>query len=261
MQCSAFQPRLSPLLSSRFLLLLVVFISGCLFPRKTNNNEMPTENRDLVQKLAAPQFDFEWLSLKGKVSFETASSSNSSTVNIRCRKDSAIWLSFTMLGIEGLRVMITPDSVKLINRLQQQYLDEPFSYINKLVPYAVEFSALQDLIAGNAIFFDADNAAVKNQPDGRALVTSSVQDVETEIELDKDRRISKMHFSNSGLKQEATAIFEDYERVEDQWFAFERTILVQAAENANLWLRIDKINLNEPLEFPFSISAKYERIR
>ena len=38
--------------------------------------------------------------------------------NIRMQKDSVIWISATaLLGIEAVRLLITPDSFKMINRL------------------------------------------------------------------------------------------------------------------------------------------------
>ena len=53
------------------------------------------------------------------------------TANVRIVHDEAIWISVTaLMGIEVARVLITPDSVKIINRLQAEYIKKPLEYLH-----------------------------------------------------------------------------------------------------------------------------------
>src|SRR5690348_3224740 len=72
---------------------------------------------ELFDSLLAHEFDFQWLTAKAEVEY-TDQDNNPETfdVNIRLRKDSVIWISVTpLLGIEAVRVLITPDSMKIMN--------------------------------------------------------------------------------------------------------------------------------------------------
>ena len=68
-------------------------------------------------------------------------------------KDSAIWLSANaILGIEAMRVLITRDSVKLLDKLNKVYTARSVDYLQDLTSLPLDLPTLQDLIIGNAVF-------------------------------------------------------------------------------------------------------------
>src|SRR5690606_28598736 len=65
------------------------------------------------------------------------------TASIRLIRDEAIWISMTaLLGMEVARVLITPDSIKVINRLQSTYICTPFAYLHDFTGSSLYFSDL-----------------------------------------------------------------------------------------------------------------------
>ena len=59
---------------------------------------------------------------RAKANYSSPKASGNATVYIKMRKDSIIWISITgPLNIEGARVLVTPDSVKIINKLGELY--------------------------------------------------------------------------------------------------------------------------------------------
>ena len=74
----------------------------------------------------AAQLDWFTAQLKGKAQFN----GNQYPINaqLRMRKDSVIWISASaFLGIEAARLLLTPDSFKMINRLNSTYISSDIS--------------------------------------------------------------------------------------------------------------------------------------
>src|SRR5699024_5265047 len=75
---------------------------------------------------------------------------NNVTTYIRMREDSAIWLSIRpLLGIEMMRILITPDSIKLHNNLKNRRIERSISDITEVLHIPFDFSVIQSLIVGN----------------------------------------------------------------------------------------------------------------
>jgi hypothetical protein len=113
--------------------------------------------RTLTSNLKTNELQFNWL--KAKLSAEAVidSSSNSFSISLRIKKDSIIWMSISKLGIEGARVLITKDSVKFTNTLQNKYFKGDYAYISKLLNTELDFEMLQSLLVGNSVaFYDED---------------------------------------------------------------------------------------------------------
>ena len=77
--------------------------------------------KSLTSHLKEKEFKFDRLNAKLSAEAEIDSTSASFTVTLRMKKDSVIWMSISKLGIEGARVLITKDSVKLLNRIKNTF--------------------------------------------------------------------------------------------------------------------------------------------
>jgi hypothetical protein len=81
---------------------------------------------------------------------DTESRTTSFSGQIRMLQDSLIWVSVApVLGIEVFRVMIRPDSVFILNRLEKTYTRESFDFIARMTGSPLDFSVLQALLLGN----------------------------------------------------------------------------------------------------------------
>jgi hypothetical protein len=77
-----------------------------------------------------------YFSLKSKVDFNDGQTAMSFVANVRMRKDSLIWVSFTgPFGVEVIRAMIDRDSVKIWNKLSNERSTQPVSSLNRFLPF------------------------------------------------------------------------------------------------------------------------------
>ena len=155
--------------------MVVVFSSLMLFACGKQKNvvkEKPVKNRSagyLLKRYGENKYDFEWVGMKVDASFGTEEKSESFKATIRMRKDSVIWVSIVpALGIEMIRVKITPDSLKYLSKIPDNkfYYYGSFEDIGKLVGISFDFEMLQDLLVGNAIALEKDEQRFRSEVEG-----------------------------------------------------------------------------------------------
>src|SRR6476659_11127350 len=83
--------------------------------------------RKMVSDINANRIQYNTFTSKVNIDYEGNDGKKYNiNANIRMYKDSAIWISANaLLGIEAMRVLITRDSVKLLNKLEKTYMLTP----------------------------------------------------------------------------------------------------------------------------------------
>ncbi|RLD26454.1 MAG: hypothetical protein DRI54_02820 [Bacteroidetes bacterium] len=251
----------------------------------------------LIKKLNANEQDFEYLFAK----FTARTNINSKKFNfkgsIRIKSDSIIWLSFTKLGgVELVRIVLTQDSIKFINKWDKEYYTGKLSDLKDFGGINVEFKVLEDMLTGKPFDFDPEGKykssndyyfyllSSKAKSKVRkatqimgedSLLTFEMQDKKYDKAISKvpeDQLILKNYylFPESFLlaKQSVSLIaqqqaidiaYDNYEIIDDFYpFAFNQIIRIASKDKSSrLDIKYTSIKLNEQLEFPFKISKKY----
>lgn len=130
--------------------------------------------RDVYNKVIKNKIDFTTFNAKVRVQYEGKEGGDDATAFIRLKKDSAMWLSLRgALGIEGFRVLITKDSVKVMNLLKKTVQFRSIDYLQEITDLPFDFSTLQDLVIGNPIFIDSNIVSYKVNAANELLVLMS----------------------------------------------------------------------------------------
>ncbi len=133
--------------------LILVFASFLLFLSACKKH--PATSGDLQKgehHMEWTPLSFNYLVIKSKINLKTQGNSNNLTASIRIKKDSLIWLSITPgMGIEAVRAIVTPDSVKVIDRIHNTYDAYSISYIKQTLGIDMDYSTLQNLIVGDVL--------------------------------------------------------------------------------------------------------------
>src|SRR5690606_14914956 len=141
-------------------LILVLFLSACASKKIASTKDVSEkevskrEKKNLLEGIADNALLFETFSTKAKTKLSLDNKSFNATLNIRIKHNEVIWISANaFLGIEAARIMITPDRIQIINRLQSTYVDKPFDYIYNFTSKGLSFQELEDLFVGNSLDF------------------------------------------------------------------------------------------------------------
>ena len=131
--------------------MLAVGIMSCSATRKAIRGPIKVHGDEyLMGKMKEHELKFKNFSAKFSATYETGRKSTSVSGSLRIENDSIIWISVTpALGIEAIRFMLTPDSIKYLNRLNSTYLSQPFTYINQLLNKTLDYDMAQSFLLGN----------------------------------------------------------------------------------------------------------------
>lgn len=227
-----------------------------------NNIDSTVLNYDsLTTKISSQQVQYKTLSARTKMIWNDGDVEQEFTGSIRVKKDSLIWLSLGMMGFEGVRVLITPDSFHLINRLTNEYSVRDFGFLQSWLLFPVNFKMLQEIIAGEKISI-GEKATLAGKEDSSTLLYLESDNVLEKIWVDTTHyTYNKILLKDKLLKQDLAITFDAYNYSEAKPFSYKRSIAMNRnGDAAKLNMDILKINFDEPLTFPFEVSEKFKRV-
>jgi hypothetical protein len=98
--------------------------------------------------------------MKLDAEFNAGDQSQSFKATVRIRRDSIIWVSIApLMGIEMIRLLVTPDSLKYLSKIPDQkfYYLGGISELSEKTGADLSFDVLQNILFGNAFGLDDDD--------------------------------------------------------------------------------------------------------
>lgn len=272
--------------------LMAFSASACKRKKNKNNQQAVTidtavDNCHLDRRLPKPiiadmwknEFHFEWLSMKMGCEASDDSSKMDFNVSVRIRKDSVIWMNVTdpVVGITVARALITKDSVKFVQFQDGTLSPEPkcflgdFAFLSSLLGVEVDFDMMQSLLVGNSATFYTEDEKLKasiNQSncmyvlstirkrklrkvlDGQIAPPEPLQTITIDPSTFKIMRILFLDAGNRSF----TADYSDFSKEDTLVFPHHAVFFGKSpGKSAQLDVTYNKVKLNQPLEFPFTI--------
>ncbi len=251
---------------SCFLIILVV-ASSCKTKKKISipTGSTPTElsaaQASTIKSFELSNLDFYTFSGKAKTRIEMGDNTHDVTLNLRMEKDKAIWISVTAtLGVEVARILITPDSIKLLNKFQGEYLAKPFDYVHRYSNKGVTFGMLQDLLMANVSpnLLRTDQVQVASAQD-EFIVVGIKDDLSYQYRLNRANRPFSLILQRIGVNQNLEAYYNDF--IKTAGYNFPQTMTLNiTGDYAGLKAQMSfgKVEFNEKIEMPFTVSSRYK---
>ena len=231
----------------------------------------------LIDSVKSAHFNFNLFKAKISGKYNTDEDSFSLKGNIKIKKDSIIWISISPgLGLELGRILMYPDSIFFINRFEKTYFKNSYADLNKKIESPLTFKIMQSFLTGNAMDSFELKKYYSGIKDGYFFLSSVNQKHYKKIERSKKRanqeiyftsiipqnfKINKQQYENLKLKRALEIEYKDFEKYDETLFPESIYLSIRANKEINLSLSYSKIELNNPLKFPFSIPDSYEIIR
>jgi hypothetical protein len=184
-------------------------------------------------------------------------------VHVRMLKDSIIWLNVnaTLLSIDVMRVMITKDSVKLLNRREKVYTARSVDYLQDVTQLPLDLKTVQDLIIGNPVFIDS-NIVSYTSGNGVTSLLSVGEWFKTLITLSEPgKTLTHIKLDDADVTRNRTAdlTYNDYENKKGMPFSTKRRIAVTEKKRLDIKIDFKQYEFNGDVSFPFSVPKNYDR--
>jgi hypothetical protein len=273
-----------------FALCLLVTVSSCKTQKKvvapiaTDIKPMVNKSvQDLQEKLDSCSFNSALVTAKASVTVVREGGEMNFNISYRSKKDSVIWISVSpLLGIEVARLMITEDSVKILDKINNKYEVTSFESINKMLQMKVNFEIVQALLYGNFfaykknenrfnsvyledslgsqfyILSSLNKKKLKRSLEEKDLNKPVIQDVYVN---DTTYRINRVQVEDQRINKILNTEYSDFRLTDGGLFQFKSKTNIKADKNIEIRIEYGKVAKAESLDFPFTIPNNYERIR
>jgi len=264
---------------TRYSLYIIVFliISSCTGSRKAIREPLREQGAEyLFKKLKEHESKFSSLSAKFTATYYRDRKKTNLSGLLRIKHDSIIWISITpMLGIEMARFVLTPDSIKYLNRINSTFMIRDFKYINHLLNKTLDFDMAQAFLTGNDFsLYDTTmfRASVEKQEyklstTNRRKLKRFVRRSEEEISiplqsiwLDPESfKISRVVLKEADRdSRKVTAEYRNFQAIDNQLIPQKLDYVIETdKEKVSIKIEFTKIQIDDHLSYPFSIPGTY----
>jgi hypothetical protein len=177
------------------------------------------------------------------------------------KKDSIIWISLTgtALNIEAFRVLITPDSIVIMDKINKTVRQSSISHLQEVTQLPLSFSDLQDFLVGNAIHITGNILSYKNNND-KLQVSLSGNVFKNLLTIDSTNKQifhSKLDDDNPFDHRTCDITYDDFDKLANNYFPKTRQITVSEKSRLDINLQVKQYSFDQDLTYPFSIPKKY----
>ncbi|PSL48846.1 uncharacterized protein DUF4292 [Chitinophaga niastensis] len=230
-----------------------------------STEELAKFTNGMLKGIRGNHIEFNTFSGKMKLAFETDKKShNNLNATFRMKKDSIIWISISApLVDEVVRAVITPDSLKMYNRLDKELFLRKMSDAEELLNIPFDFKTLQDLLIGNPVYLTDSVFQVVKTP---SIISFSCEHAKfislfnvfaDDYGLQQSKVMDKD--SSNPNKRSCELTYGDYTKVADRKFPTTRRIFVEEKNVTKVALDFTRYDFDIPLTFPFSMPSSYKR--
>lgn len=230
---------------------------------KIDSLTIPSYDTSLARRIIqSKKINYTTFQSKAKMHFESAEEKQNFTANFRLKKDETIWVSIQVPIVgEVARAIITPDSVKAVEKINKKIYLYSYKDIQKLINLEVDFHTLQEIIIGNAINTEGE---ITNIVDVANLSTVFIKgtDYVNQIAFNKiDSTIKQLQIQTTRAVSTSSILISlsQYQNDGIRTFSNSREYHIQDVKGAALLnFDINKYEFDKDLDFPFVIPKNYK---
>lgn len=215
--------------------------------------------------LAIEEIDFEYLHGKARMILKDGNKEREVKANIRVRKDSVIWMNFTVIGVQGGRALIDKDSITVISNVDKEYYVFDYKTLSKRFNMEINYAVIQAAMLGNLLLERNDSDTTEHKS-ATYLLSQTLGSVNVLNYISATTmKIQKVELKENDTHNSLTINYGDFQPLGDKLFPYNGTISLfyKAAAgllNTTIIFEYTKVEVGDKeLKFPFNIPKKYDR--
>lgn len=230
----------------------------------------------LIKEVEENEFVFDNFQAKMNVKIETKDRNINVKGQLRMKKDSIIWTSISLpMGMEVIRMKVSPDSVFFLNRTEKTYLCENIDVFNDISPLITTIGFIQSVLVGNDINLrESDDYKIQITEGQYNLLISkklkkSIKNNDEEwkvmlkdIMIDPQMyKITKYHIREyNDNKRKIELEYSDFQEVNGKYIPTKINLDIHGDFYLKASISYSNIVIGENIEYIFNVPKKYERI-
>lgn len=142
------------------LFLLAILLAGCKTSKPKATAIVDRSSGEIYGAIFDHNQDFDWFVADGSLKVDSPMENVSAKVYLRMKKDSIIWSVVKKVGVEGGRILATPKSYAIVNRIEGSYSRGSTSQLLSDSGMDLEFVDVQHALFGNIMLPDTSTTSI-----------------------------------------------------------------------------------------------------
>ena len=217
--------------------------------------------KNILKEILSKNFSYQSFYAKIKINFDDGMQNLNATLYIHLLKDSLIWVSITgPLNIEVSRILITKDSIKVMDKFEKIALLRGIDYLQDVTGLPVNFVAMEEMITGQPLFMDTTLESFSaNGPN--IVLNTKYKNILNAAEADtSSHNIIKYLLvdANNPPLRSCTINNSNFANSDSVNIPQQRNIIIHGDNTISINLEYKEFYWNENLSYVFKIPENYQ---
>ena len=218
-----------------------------------------------AKTLAIEEIDFEYFHGKARLNYKDDKKEREVKANIRIRKDSVIWMTLSVIGVQGGKALINKDSITIVSTVDKEYYVFEYSELSKRFNFNIDYNVVQAAVLGNLIMprdtsdqiLSQSNFDILNQKQGTVYVKNYINPV--------TKKLEKVELTEASSTNSLSINYSNFQPIGNKTFPYNGIIsafykTISGIINTTITLEYNKAEVGDKeLKFPFNIPKRYQR--
>jgi hypothetical protein len=243
---------------------LSLILLGLLLMQSCHRKAIPSLPES-PKSLDIEEIDFGYLHSKARMIFKDEKKERDVKANIRIRKDSVIWMTFSIIGVQGGKALINKDSITIVSTVDKEYYVFDYDELSKRFNFKIDYSVLEAAMLGNPIRAKQTTDVIGHegefdrllQKEGSVTIKSLINPIIKKIEQVELVEAT----TNNTLKLQ----YSNFQPLGEKSYPYNGVISVfykttAGIINNTITFEYNKVEVGDKeLKFPFNIPKRYDR--
>lgn len=251
----------SRMLNKAYILILLAALTG----QSCSKKNIPVVGGELSRSLNIQEVDFEYFHGKARLKYNDGKKEREVKANIRVRKDSVIWMNFSVVGVQGGKALINHDSITIVSTVDKEYFVFDYQELSKRFNFKIDYFVIQAAFLGNLIQPRSPYDKVERQSMHDLLQqTNGTVSIKNYVNASLSK-IERVELSEANTNNSIILNYTNFQAVENKIFPYNGVInliykTTAGVLNNTIAFEYNKAEVGDKqLRFPFNIPRKYER--
>jgi len=211
------------------------------------------------------EIDFEYMHGKARMVLRDANKERDVKANIRIRKDSVIWMTFSVIGVQGGKAVINKDSITIVNNVDKEYFQFDYAELSKRYNFEINYAVIQSAMLGNLIMPRKDEDTVM-QETAFFILKQQAANISVDNYINQaSKKLEKVELKESNTANSLVVNYSNFQPMGGKLFPYNGTInlfykTLGGLLNTTIIFEYNKAEVGDKeLKFPFNIPKRYVR--
>ncbi|MGC9375308.1 MAG: DUF4292 domain-containing protein [Bacteroidales bacterium] len=201
-----------------------------------------------------------------KIKIITQNQTNRLRANFKIKNDSAMLISLSnSLGIEIVRALISPDSIKLIDRINRNYLTGKYATIARMYNIPLEYNLLQDaLFDVHSLYFQSVHYPQKKYKSELGIYNFKKESNNLTFKYQVDNQqffIRDVDLIFHKLPLKMSINYSNYTKFDKFFIPMDVSTIISHKQEEAVQVEINYSDLRfEPVDITLNVPSSYNRI-